>query len=167
MQIRGPLLMAVVLIGGFALAQQTAQQPVIANPEGAKFLTAPNLPDCYNFTLKRGDPKGSGSVTLVEMKSGCVVPTHWHSANEQATFISGTGQIDMKGEQPKVVSAGTYMYIPGHHPHQLTCKDGCAFYRIIDGPADIHYTDPAGKEISADAALSAAGEHPGTPVAQK
>jgi len=73
----------------------------------------------------------------------------------------------MEGEQPQTVSAGTYMYIPAKHVHQLTCKDSCTFYRTIDGPADIHYLDSAGKELAADKALAAVGEHPGGASAPK
>jgi quercetin dioxygenase-like cupin family protein len=165
MRLRVPLSIAVVLIAGFALAQQSAQQPVIANPEEAKFVSSPAVPDCYSYALERGDPKGSGSVTLVKMSSGCVVPTHWHSANEQVTITSGTGQIQMKGEQPQTVSAGTYIYVPANHVHQFTCKDSCTFYRTVDGPVDIHYVDAGGNELPAATALAAVGERPGAPVA--
>ncbi len=178
MRIRMVLLTLLVLIVGAALAQQSKQQtqsmqstgmqqPVIASPEGARLASAPNLPDCFNFTVERGDPKGSGSVMLVKMSSGCVVPSHWHTANEQGIFTSGTAQLLMKGEQPQTVSAGMYVYIPAHHVHQLTCKDNCTWYRMIDGPADIHYVDAAGNEIATAAALAAFGERPGTAVAQK
>jgi len=101
------------------------------------------------------------------MSGGCVVPNHWHTANEQGIFTSGTAQLQMKGEQPQTVSAGMYAYIPANHVHQLTCKDDCTWYRMIDGPADIHYVDAAGKEIATDAALAAFGERPGTAVARK
>jgi len=178
MRIRVILLTLLMLIFGSALAQQSIQQtqsmqstgmqqPVIASPEGARLASAPNVPDCFTYTVERGDPKGSGSVMLVKMSSGCVVPGHWHSANEQLIFTSGTAQLLMKGEQAQTVSAGMYVYIPANHVHQLTFRDNCTFYRMIDGPADIHYVDAAGKEIATAAALAAFGERPGTAVAQK
>jgi len=172
------LLTLPALIVGAALAQQSmqqtqsmqstaGQQPVIASPEGARLASAPNLPDCFNYTVEHGDPKGSGSVMLVKMSSGCVVPSHWHSANEQLIFTSGAAQVLMKGEQLRTVSAGTYVYFPAHHAHQLTCKDNCTFYRMVDGPSDIHYVDAAGNEIATDVALAAFGERPGSAVAHK
>jgi quercetin dioxygenase-like cupin family protein len=161
------LLVALVWIAGSALAQQSPQQPVVTNPEQAKFVSSPSVPDCFTYAVQQGDPKGSSSVTLVKMSSGCTVPSHWHSANEQDTLISGTGQIQMKGEQPQTVRAGTFTYIPAKHPHQLKCQDGCTFYRSMDGPIDIHYLDAAGNEVAAATALAAVGERPGTAVAQK
>jgi quercetin dioxygenase-like cupin family protein len=164
---RVSLLVALVLIAGSALAQQLQQQPMVTNPEQAKFASSPSVPDCYTYSVQQGDPKGASSVMLVKMSSGCALPSHWHSANEQATFVSGTGQIQMKGEEPQTVRAGTFTYIPANHQHQLTCKDSCTYYRTMDGPVDIHYVDAAGNEVSAASALAAVGERPGTAVAQK
>jgi len=163
---RVPLLVALVLIVGSALAQQLAQHPVV-NPQQAKLASSPSVPDCYSFAVVQGDAKGSSSVTLVKVSSGCTVPAHWHSANERATYTSGTAEVQLKGEQPQSVSAGMFMYIPANHVHQFTCKDSCAFYRAMDGPVDIHYVDAAGNEVPAATALAAVGERPGSAVAQK
>jgi quercetin dioxygenase-like cupin family protein len=178
MRIRVVLLALPVLIVGAALAQQPTQQTqslqstgmqqaVVVSPEGARLTSAPNVPDCFNYTVEHGDPKGSGSVMLVQLSSGCVVPSHWHSANEQLIFASGKAQLLMRGEQPQAVGAGTYAYLPAHHVHQLTCTDRCTFYRMVDGPSDIHYVDAAGNEIATVAALAAFGERPGTAIAPK
>ncbi len=163
---RVPLLIALVLIAGSTLAQSLPQHPAFS-PQQAKLASSPNVPDCYTFALVQGDPKGSSSVSLVKVSSGCALPTHWHSANEQATFTGGTAQIQVKGEQPQTVSAGMFYYVPAKHVHQFTCKDSCTFYRAVDGPVDIHYVDAAGNEIPAATALAAVGERPGTAVAQK
>jgi quercetin dioxygenase-like cupin family protein len=160
---RVPLFVALVLIAGSGLAQQS----VVVSPEQAKFASSSSLPDCYTFSVVQGDPKGSSSVTLAKFSGGCVVPTHWHSASEQVTFTSGTAELQMKGEQPQTLSAGMFYSVPAKHVHRFTCKDSCTFYRSMDGPADIHYVDAAGNEIPAANALASVGERPGTPVAQK
>jgi quercetin dioxygenase-like cupin family protein len=179
MKIRVAVLTTLTFMAGFALAQQSMQQtqkstqskgmqqPVVANPQGANWVSSPALPDCYVGALERGDPKGTGSVTLVRLSSGCVIPRHWHSADEELTFTSGTGQIEMEGAQPQTVSAGTYVYFPAKHVHQVTCKDSCTLYRTVDGPMDIHYVDAAGNEIAPATAVAAVGERPGSATAQK
>jgi quercetin dioxygenase-like cupin family protein len=179
MKIRVAILTTLTFIAGFALAQQSMQQtqqstlskgmqqPVVVNPQGGNLVSSPALPDCYVSALARGDPKGAGSVTLVRLSSGCVIPRHWHSANEEITFTSGTGQLEMEGGQPQTVSAGTYIYMPAKHIHQLTCKDSCSFSRTVDGPLDIHYVDTTGSEINITTALAAVGERPGSAAAQK
>ena len=174
MRNRMVLLTAIVLTAGLALAQQSmqqpqqsTQQPVVTNQQAANFVSSPAMPDCYSFALVRGDPKGSGSVTLIKLNSGCTVPRHWHSANEELTFTSGTGQIEMDGGQPQAISVGTYVYNPARHVHQLTCKDTCTAYRTVDGPIDIHYVDAAGNEIAPATAVAAFSERLGSAAAQK
>jgi hypothetical protein len=39
------------------------------------------------------------------------------------------------------------VFLPSRHHHQFPCATACIFYLISDGPLDIHYVDPDGKEI--------------------
>ncbi len=169
MRVRLPLVIPMVLIaGGFVMAQQPAQQPQFIDADKAKLVSVAGAPECASFALEHGDPKAGSSVTLVKLgSSGCTVPMHWHTANEQVMLVSGTAKIEMQGEQPRTLQAGGYYFMPAHHPHQLSCASGCVFHRVCDGPIDIHYVDAAGNEIAADKALAAFGERPAVAVAQK
>jgi quercetin dioxygenase-like cupin family protein len=164
---RVSLLIALVLITGLVLAQQTSQKPVIVSPKQTKVASSPSYPSCYTFSVVQGDPKASSSFSYVEASSGCTLPTHFHTANEQVTFTSGTGQLLMTGEDPKDVSSGMFYYIPAKHQHQFKCKESCTLYLSLDGPIDIHYVDAAGNELTPVNALATVGEVPGAPVAQK
>jgi len=157
----------IVLIAGFAMAQQSAEQPQFVKAEEAKFVTSPVLPECLTFVIDHGDPKAGSSISLLKFASGCTVPMHWHSANENLMFVSGTGQFEMKGEQPHTCKAGDYVFAPARHPHQLSCAGGCTFYRFVDGPVDIHYVDAAGNDITPDKALAAIGERPAAAMEKK
>ncbi len=162
-----PLVIPIVLIAGFAIAQQSAQQPQFVNADEARLVSAPGAPECYSFAVEHGDPKAGSSVMLVKLASGCTMPMHWHSANEQLMLVTGTAQVEMQGEQPHTLKAGGYYFMPAHHLHQLSCASGCTFHRAMDGPIDIHYVDAAGNEIPAEKALAAFGERPATAMAQK
>ncbi len=167
MRLRLPLVIPIVLIAGFAMAQQSAQQPQFLNAEEARFVSSPVLPECLSFAIEHGDPKAGSSISLLKFASRCTVPMHWHSASEHLMFVSGTGQLEMKGEQPHACKAGDYVFVPARHQHQLSCASGCTFQRAVDGPIDIHYVDAAGNEIPAEKALAAFGERPAAAVAQK
>ena len=156
----GLLVISIVLITGFIGAQQQGQQPVIANAGTSKLASVPGAPDCATYAVEHGDPKGASSVTLVKLASGCSVPMHWHSADEEFMLASGAGQVQMRGEQSFTVAPGDYYYMPAHHHHQLLCPKGCMYFRYTHGPIDIHYVDAAGNEISAEEALATFGEHP-------
>ena len=66
----------------------------------------------------------------------------------------------MNGQPAQILSQGAYAYVPAGHQHQESCLDGCTYYVIREGVADVHYVDARGKEISPEVALAAVGEHP-------
>lgn len=167
MRLRLPVAISIVLGASSITAQQSAQQPVIANVGTSKLASVPGAPDCATYAVEHGDTKGTSSVTLVKLASGCTTAMHWHSADEEFMLASGTAQLQMRGEQPFTLSPGDYYYMPAHHHHQTTCASGCMYFRYTHGPIDIHYVDAAGNEISAEKALAAFGEHPTAAVAQR
>jgi len=140
----------------------SVQEPFIKTAQENTFTTSPVLPDCYTYAVERGDPKTGPSVTLSRLAAGCKVPLHTHSANAQVLFVSGTFQLTMKGQQAQILSQGAYAYVPAKHQHEESCLDGCTYYVIREGAADVHYVDARGKEISPEVALAAVGERPAT-----
>ncbi len=132
--------------------------PVIKTLKQNTFRTSTVLPDCYTYAVERGDPKTSPSVTLSKLAAGCKVPWHTHSANAQVLFMSGHFQLEMRGQPVQVLTQGSYAYVPANHQHQESCLDGCTYFVIREGAADVHYVNPAGNEIAPEIALAAIGE---------
>ena len=112
------------------------------------------LPSCMTGSVQNGDPGSGPFVVLLKASSGCTVPMHWHSASEQLMFVDGAALFQMSGDQPHAISAGSYVYGPAKHPHQITCSSDCMLYVTSDGPFDIHYIDSSGNEIPSPKALS-------------
>ena len=139
---------------------QARQEPMIRGAQQNIFHTSPFLPDCYTYAVERGDPQTGPSVTLSRLAAGCKVPWHIHSANAQVLFVRGSFQLAMKGQPAQTLSEGGYAYVPAEHQHQETCLDGCMYYVIREGPADVRYVDATGKGISPELALAAVGERP-------
>lgn len=170
MRIRNVLSLATPLIVMLVVAQSgrqlirasdlSDQAAFIKTAQQNTFQTSPVLPDCYTYDVDRGDPKTGPSVTLSRLAAGCKVPWHTHSANAQVLFVSGHFQLQMKGQQVETLTQGSYAYVPANHQHQESCLDGCTYYVIREGAADVHYVNGAGKEISPDIALAAVHEHP-------
>jgi quercetin dioxygenase-like cupin family protein len=140
-------------------SHSSMQEPFIKTAQENTFTTSAVLPDCYTDAVERGDPKTGPSVTLSRLAAGCKVPWHMHSANAQVLFVSGTFQLIMKGQQPQILRQGAYAYVPANHQHEESCLDGCTYYVIREGAADVHYVDAGGKEISPEVALAAVEEH--------
>lgn len=120
-----------------------------------KFVSAPGLPSCLTKAVQSGDPEKGESVILIKGKAGCVVPWHWHSANEHVMVASGTAKLEMKEKgSSAVLGPGGYARLLSKHVHQFTCESACSAFVSSDAPFDIHYVDASGKEIPPEAALA-------------
>jgi quercetin dioxygenase-like cupin family protein len=147
MRYRLSLVLPIVLIAALASAQQSTQQPQFVNAHEAKLVLVPGAPECATFAVEHGNPKQESSVTLVKLTAGCTVPMHWHSSSEQFMLVAGNARVEMQGEQPHHLKPGDYYFMPAHHLHQPSCKNGCTFHRSVDGPIDIHYVIPPARKF--------------------
>src|SRR5664280_3729084 len=128
------------------VAQSTDQMPYAALAS-TEFMTLPVLPSCMTISAQRGDPMKGASVLLLKLKTGCVIPWHWHTANENLMMVSGKGKAEMKAGGTHMMTAGDYMYLPSKQGHQFTCMTSCLLFDQTDAAFDIHYINADGKEI--------------------
>ncbi len=146
------LLVAILVGSAFRLAQ-AEDKPAPAAKTASEFANFPGLPTCVKGSVKNGDPSTGGSVILTKATAGCVVPWHWHTANEQLFMVSGSAKAEMKDASPATLHAAGFVSLPAKGPHQFTCVAACTFFISSDAAFDIHYVDKDGKEISTDDAL--------------
>jgi quercetin dioxygenase-like cupin family protein len=134
------------------LATQSPDQMPYAALASTKFMTLPVLPSCMTVSAQRGDPMKGAAVLLLKVNSGCVVPWHWHTANENLMMVSGKGKSEMSGGA-HTMAMGDYLYLAGRQVHQFTCISSCLVFDVIDEAFDIHYVDKDGNEIPVEQAL--------------
>jgi quercetin dioxygenase-like cupin family protein len=156
-----PALGAALLAGasGLALAQE-AMHPMAKNTNEMKFENFPNLPDCTTGSVQQGDPTKGPSFILVKSATGCVIPWHWHTANEQLMIVSGDAKFDVKDAPSITLHAGGFSMLPAKHVHRFSCVKACMLYVYSDAPFDIHYVDAQGKEVPAEQVLKPAHASP-------
>lgn len=142
-------------------AQSSNSQPKVENVSDMKFVTLPNVPTCFTSAVVYGDPSSGPSTFMVKGTKGCDAPMHYHTPTEQVVMVSGTAQLEMKGDQPHTVKAGAFATTPPRHPHHFTCTSACEFYVISDGAFDVHYIDASGKEIPFELAVKPAAKTAG------
>lgn len=157
----GMVLLLVGLLSGLAFGQ-FGDQMKMASGTRAKYMTVPGLPHCSPLAVQNGDPGKGASVVMVKATTGCVIPWHWHTANESLMFLSGHAKVEMKNGPASLMGGSDYIYLPAKQPHQFTCQSACTFYLSADAKFDIHYIDAAGKEITPEQAL----KMPGKPAAK-
>ncbi len=158
---RAIVLPAALLLGGCVFAaQETADQPVVARSTMAKFEAAKDLPDCVSIAPARGNPSNGPSAIFLKAESNCIVPYHWHTANESLVPLLGLLQVTVHGERPKVVANGDYAYMPAQRVHMAKCASSkpCTVILQLDAAMDMHYVDKDGEEISAEAALASVNQ---------
>ena len=74
-----------------SLAQSPAPAPITYKPASANALVnSPKLPSCVGLAVQDGNPAQGPSVLYIKVEKGCVVPWHWHSANERLIILSGS-----------------------------------------------------------------------------
>ena len=138
-----------------ALAQgKDAGEPVAMSPQTLEFIEIPDMPKCASAAILRGDPRSGPAYVLLKLASGCRVPWHWHTANEDLVVISGRGMVAMKDGPPLQFAPGAYASLPAHHAHRASCTRTCLLFSSADGAFDIHYVDAKGEEISSKNALT-------------
>jgi len=156
MQVRSGLIVVlsllVIALAAPLLAQNAEQMPYAAMAS-SKFMTLPMLPACMSLSAQRGDPMKGPAVLLIKFTSGCVVPWHWHTSNENLMMVSGKAKGEMKPGGAHMMSAGDYMFLAGKQVHQFTCVSNCVVFDVIDGAFDIHYVNAGGTEITPEEAL--------------
>jgi mannose-6-phosphate isomerase-like protein (cupin superfamily) len=136
------------------LAAFSQDQAGVTKPADDKLLVTPGLPECMKGSVMRGDPAQGAYVIYAKASAGCEVPTHWHSADGELIWISGTGRFRMKDIGDQTVNAGMFVRVPSKHPHSERCITTCSFYAVGDQAFDIHYLDASGNEIPFEQALA-------------
>jgi quercetin dioxygenase-like cupin family protein len=149
-----------VLASAFAAppAAWSQDQMPYASLASSKFMNLPMLPSCMTLSAQHGDPMKGAAILLIKFTSGCVVPWHWHTWDENLMMVSGKGKAEMKSGGSHPMAMGDYIYLAGKGVHQFTCISSCVLFDVIGGTFDIHYVDADGKEIPPDQALKPMGK---------
>ena len=150
-----------------AAPTHAADEMVAVNPQTLKFIPIPSMPSCATGGIVRGNPRWGAASVLLKLSSGCQVPWHWHTANEDMLVVSGQGMIEMQDGQPLKFAPGAYASLPSHHVHRASCSRTCLLFSIADAAFDINYVDDSGRAISAEQALQPPARAKSKPKSKK
>ena len=67
-------------------------------------------PDCLQFFLENGDMKTGPSTAIMKAKPNCVVPPHYHTAEEQLIIVKGDVSTGMEGMKDAVLGPGGFRH---------------------------------------------------------
>ena len=101
-------------------------------------------PDCLQFFLETGDLKTGPSTAIMKAAPKCVIPPHYHTAEEQLIIVKGDVSTGMQGMQDTVLGPGGFAMMPSKQPHWFTCtaKEECVMFVTFDRAYDIVWLKP-------------------------
>jgi quercetin dioxygenase-like cupin family protein len=128
-----------VFISGAALADDTATGTI--KPLFSVKFSPDSDVKCLLSAIETGDPTTGRSTFILKASPGCVVPWHFHTAEEQLTIIRGTVLAEMTGHPSTRLGPGGFAMMGGHMPHQFTCqgKFACLMIVAFDRAYDIYW----------------------------
>lgn len=139
-----PCLCLLLTIRLSAQAPQTGEKAGIVRQLSEVRFPAGEGPDCLQFFLENGDMKTGPSTAIMKAKPNCVVPPHYHTAEEQLIIVKGNVSTGMQGMQDAVLGPGGFAMMPSKQPHWFTCtaKEECLMFVTFDRAYDIVWLKP-------------------------
>ena len=145
------LLAVAILATGAAIVLAAGEPGGPLQSEDIKWGAAPpSLPAGVELAVLAGDPGKTGPVTIrLRMPAGYEIPSHWHTADERVTVISGDlglgvgDAIDKK--TATVLSSGGYTVAMANLHHFAWTPSGAVVQIDMMGPFDITYVNASDK----------------------
>ena len=97
-------------------------------------------PDCLKFAVENGDLETGPSTAIMKAAPNCVVPAHYHTAEEQLLIVRGEVSTGMQGSIPdKTLGPGGFAMMPSKQVHWFRCtaKEECLMFVTFDRAYDI------------------------------
>ena len=116
----------------------------IVTPLSSATLIFDGEPACLKVARENGDPDKGPSTFLLEAPTGCVVPAHYHTAEEQLMVVRGDVLTGMDGMAEAALGPGGFAMMPSKAMHWFTCKskDTCLMFVTFDRKYDIVWAKP-------------------------
>ena len=135
------LLLAVTLS---AQGPEPGLKPGIVRQLSSVKFPAGEGPDCLQFFLENGDLKTGPSTAIMKTQPKCVVPPHYHTAEEQLIIVKGEVAAGMQGMKDATLGPGGFAMMPSKRPHWFTCtaQEECLMFVTFDRPYDIVWLKP-------------------------
>jgi len=132
-----------VLSLGLLSGSVAAQEPMkgTVNPLASVPLAQDADVACLQSALETGNPQRGPSTWILKAPGGCVVPWHWHTAQEQLLVVAGDVMAEMIDHPATLLQAGGFAMMPGRMAHQFTCRgpQACVMFVTFDSAYDIKW----------------------------
>ena len=131
-----------VFAGQAYAAKDASKEPAIAiTPESKSLKWGPApafMPPGTELAVLHGDPSKKNSDVMIKFPAGSKIANHWHSSAERMILTSGKLEVTYEGQEPIVLTPGSYAYGPAKHKHEASClsETPCLLFIAFEGPVD-------------------------------
>jgi hypothetical protein len=141
-------LLAVVVLGPTAgnVAAQERMKGTLSPFASVRFAQDADV-SCLLSALETGNPLNGPSTWILKAPSGCVVPWHRHTAQEQLIVVAGDVNAEMTDHPPTLLGPGGFAVMGGDMAHQFTCqgREACVMFVAFDRAYDIRWGKGSGR----------------------
>jgi quercetin dioxygenase-like cupin family protein len=128
---------------GLALVSAVIADPMLnaVNPLNSLRFEEDSDVKCLRSAAEAGDATAGPSTFMLKAPVGCVVPWHFHTAQEQAVVVRGVVKMEMIGAAASLLGPGGFAVMQGKVPHQFSCsgKLPCLIMVSFDRKYDIFW----------------------------
>jgi quercetin dioxygenase-like cupin family protein len=130
---------ALVLAIALTASAQAPLKRGVARPLSEVKFPQDDEPKCLQFALENGDLKSGPSTAIMKAAPDCVVPPHYHSAEEQLFIVRGEVLTGMEGMPETVLGPGGFAMMASKQVHWFTCtaKEECLMFVTFDRAYDL------------------------------
>jgi len=129
----------VFLLAVAALAH--GQSPGVVRPLAESKLAQDDDVKCLLSAVESGDPAKGPSTIILKAPPNCLVPWHYHTAEEQLIVVQGSVRTEMEGMAARALGPGGFASMPSKAKHQFSCqsKTACVMFVTFDRVYDIFW----------------------------
>ncbi len=140
MRSRGLVLLFVAAEVWPVLMAQVETRHVLTPLAKVKFVADDDV-RCLSYAVESGDPDKGPSTMILKASPKCVVPWHYHSAQEELMVARGNVLTEMEGVPTTTLELGGFGTMRSEEKHQFTCtgKSECILFVTFDRVYDIHW----------------------------
>lgn len=131
----------------YAANDQNASSAILMKASDIQFNPAPGFPKGAEIALIRGDLSKAQPYTIrFRLPDGFVIPSHWHTTDEEVTVLSGTLNVGMGDTVEKsksiALTAGGYQVVPAMAHHYVWATGETVIQLDGMGPRTTTFVNP-------------------------
>jgi quercetin dioxygenase-like cupin family protein len=144
-KISSTMLLGLVMGGTLVAVPPRTSDGIVRSLSQVKFEQDDDV-KCLRSSLESGDPRTGPSTFILKAPEKCVVPWHYHTAEEQLVVIRGSVLTEMDGMRSSTLGAGGFALMPSKKHHQFSCgsESECLMVVSFDRPYDIFWVKEPG-----------------------